>query len=365
MHVEANRAAWIEIDLNCIDYNIKEIINKVGDASKIIGVIKSDAYGHGAVKIAKLLSDNGIHSFAVATLPEAMELRKAGFTSEELVPFCLAPDSLTETIVEKGKTISGYIAVDTGMGRIGYNPDSPDTLDEILQMAKLENFKIKGLFSHMSTADEADKTYAHWQADRFKQFAEKVESCGIPLPVKTFANSAAIIDMPETYYDKVRAGLIIFGYYPSDDVNKSALKLKPAMSVKASIIQLKKVPKGTYIGYNRKFIAERDSIIATIPVGYADGLPRAYSSTAKAIVNGTIVPFAGNICMDQSMIDVTELSSINEGDEVTIIGSDNNNQITASDIAKASGTIPNEILCGFGQRLYKKYVEKSLVNSCK
>lgn len=169
MHVEANRAAWIEIDLNCIDYNIKEIINKVGDASKIMGVIKSDAYGHGAVKIAKLLSDNGIHSFAVATLPEAMELRKAGFTSEELVPFCLAPDSLTETIVEydltplvcslenahlisqiaseKGKTISGYIAVDTGMGRIGYNPDSSDALDEILQMSKLENFKIKGLFS--------------------------------------------------------------------------------------------------------------------------------------------------------------------------------------------------------------------------
>ena len=378
MHVEANRAAWIEIDLNCIDYNIKEIINKVGDASKIMGVIKSDAYGHGAVKIAKLLSDNGIHSFAVATLPEAIELRKAGFTSEELVPFCLAPDSLAETIVEydltplvcslenarlisqiaseKGKTISGYIAVDTGMGRIGYNPDSPDTLDEILQIAKLDNFKIKGLFSHMSTADEADKTYALWQADRFKQFAEKVESCEIPLPVKTFANSAAIIDMPETYYDKVRDGLIIFGYYPSDKVNKSALKLKPAMSVKASIIQLKKVPKGTYIGYNRKFIAERDSLIATIPVGYADGLPRAYSSTAKAIVNGTIVPFAGNICMDQSMIDVTELSSINEGDEVTIIGSDNNNEITASDIAKASGTIPNEILCGFGQRLYKKYV---------
>lgn len=376
MYKEALRPVWAEINLSNLDYNIKNIKAKIGDR-EMIGVIKADAYGHGSVKVAEVLRENGCKTFAIATLQEAVTLREAG-AKEEIIMLGLTPDMYADTIVnyditpvvcdfanakafsdaaaKAGKTVSGLIAVDTGMGRIGYNPDSSDALDEILQMSKLENFKIKGLFSHMSTADETDKTYAHWQADRFKQFAEKIESCGIPLPVKTFANSAAIIDMPETYYDKVRAGLIIFGYYPSDEVNKSALKLKPAMSVKASIIQLKKVPKGTYIGYNRKFIAERDSLIATIPVGYADGLPRAYSSTAKAIVNGTIVPFAGNICMDQSMIDVTELSSINEGDEVTIIGSDNNNQITASDIAKASGTIPNEILCGFGQRLYKKYV---------
>lgn len=378
MHTEANRAAWAEIDLGCVDFNIKEIAHKVGGASKVIGVIKSDAYGHGAAKIAQLLSDNGICSFAVATLPEAIELRESGFTDEEIIPFSLIADSLEGTVVEynlsplicsfytaeqiseeaakKGKIISGYIAVDTGMGRVGYNPDVPETIEEIVKINELSNFRIKGLFSHMSTADEADKSYANWQAKRFKAFADKLESMGVSLPVKTFANSAAIVDMPETYYDKSRAGLILFGYYPSDEVDKSALSLKPAMSVKASIIQLKEVEKGTAIGYNRKFIADRKSRIATIPLGYADGLPRTYSPFAKVLVNGIIAPVAGNICMDQCMIDVTDVPEVKEGDEVIIIGSDGRNQITADDIAKATNTIPNEILCGFGQRLYKKYV---------
>lgn len=378
MNNEANRVAWAEIDLQAVDYNIKSIVNKLGDASKMIGVIKADAYGHGAVKIAELLADNNVNSFAVATLPEAIELREAGFRKEEIIPFSITADSLVDTVVEydlspiictyenarliseaaakHDKVIYGYIAIDTGMGRVGFNPEAQETIDEVVKMSELGNFKIKGLFSHMSTADEADKEYAKWQHARFQNFADKIERMGIPLKFKTFANSAAIIDMPETYYDKARAGLILFGYYPSDDVGKAQLSLKPAMSIKANIIQLKKVDKGTAIGYNRRFVATRESLIATIPIGYADGLPRAYSPVAKALVNGQVASIAGNICMDQCMIDVTDVKDVKQGDEVILIGTDGINQITADDIAKATNTIPNEVLCGLGQRLYKKYI---------
>ena len=379
MYIEANRAAWAEIDLGLVQQNAQEIIRKAGGADKVIGVIKADAYGHGAVNVAPVLAELGISTFAVATIPEAIELRQAGFTSQEIIPFSLTADPLADVVTEydltppvcsyhgaallseaagrRGKTVYGYIAVDTGMGRIGFDPDDPETIEDVMKISELENFRIRGLFSHLSTADEKDKTYAQEQTRRYKEFADALEEKGIVLPVKTLANSAALIDMPETYFDKCRAGLILFGYYPSDQVMKEELPLKPVMSVKANILQLKKVREGAAVSYNRSFIAKRDSLIATIPIGYADGLPRLYSKGAEVIVKGVKAPVAGNINMDQCMIDVTDVPGVREGDEVTIIGRDGSEVITADDIAKATKTIPNEVLCGLGQRLYKKYIE--------
>lgn len=378
MYKEAIRAAWAEINVSNLDFNIKIIREKVGPDKKITGVIKADGYGHGAVKVANVLTANGINSFAVATLSEAVRLREAGFTTEEIVILGLTPDPYVDTIVDydltpvvcaysnaeaiskcaqkAGKVVKGFIAVDTGMGRIGYNPDDMTSIEDVKMIQTLPNFKIEGLFSHFATADAADKTYSTVQEQRYAVFYRHLINEGIEVPVRTIANSAAIMEIPSAYYDMVRPGIILYGCYPSEEVRKNRLEIKPVMSVKANIIHLKKVPAGTSISYGRRFTATRDSLIATIPLGYADGFPRPYSMKGKVIVNGVFAPIAGNICMDQCMIDVTNVPYVRLGDEVTIMGKDGIYEITADDIANATGTINYEIVCAFGQRLPKVYV---------
>ncbi|WP_312352985.1 alanine racemase, partial [Aminipila sp.] len=227
----------------------------------------------------------------------------------------------------------------------------------IRKIAGLSNFKIKGIFSHMATADALDKSFSKLQEERYIGFYEKLKAAGIHVPVRTFANSASIMEIPSVHYDAVRPGIILYGCYPSDEVDRNQLSIKPVMSVKANIVHLKKVEKGFSVGYGRKFIAERESLIATIALGYADGYPRPYSSQAKVLVNGVIAPIAGNICMDQCMIDVTDVPNVKVGDEVIIMGSDGKNTILADDIARATGTINYEIVCAFGQRLPKVYIK--------
>lgn len=378
MYKDALRAAWAEINITNIDYNIKQIKQKVGPKKKITGVIKADGYGHGAVKMATVLRANGIESFAVATLTEAVRLREAGFILEEIVVLGLTPDPYADTIVEhrltpvvcdynnaeaiskaaakEGIIINGLVAVDTGMGRIGYDPDNTASIEDVKMIQDLPNFRIQGLFSHFATADAADKVYASVQEQRYAVFYKSLINAGVNIPCRTLANSAAIMELPSSHYDMVRPGIILYGCYPSEEVDKSQLDLKPAMSVKANIVHLKTVPMGTSISYGRRFTAERESRIATIPLGYADGFPRPYSSVGKVIVNGVFAPIAGNICMDQFMIDVTHVPYVRLGDEVTIMGKDGIYEILADDIAKATGTINYEIVCAFGQRLPKVYV---------
>lgn len=378
MYKDAIRAAWAEINITNLDFNIKKIKEKVGPGKKITGVIKADAYGHGAVKVATVLRANGIDSFGVATLSEAVRLRKAGFVLEEIVILGLTPDPYIDTIVEHRLTpvvcdfknaeaisnaakkaniiISGLVAVDTGMGRIGYDPENSASIDDIRMMQSLPNFKIQGLMSHFATADAADKTYTTVQEQRFMVFYKKLINAGVNIPCRTIANSAAVMEIASTHYEMVRPGIILYGCYPSSEVDKSQLELRPVMSVKANITHLKKVPAGNSISYGRKFTTKQDSIIATIPLGYADGLPRPYSSKGKVIVNGVFAPIAGNICMDQCMIDVTHVPYPRLGDEVTIMGKDGIYEILADDIATATGTINYEIVCAFGQRLPKVYV---------
>ena len=377
MYKEAIRPAWVEINLNNFDYNIKQIKEKAA-GRELIGVIKADAYGHGSVKCAEVLRENGVKTFAIATLQEAITLREAG-AKEEIIMLGLTPDMYADTIVDyditpvvcdsanaraisdaaaaKGKTVSGLIAVDTGMGRIGYlADDTAYAIEDVKKIEALPNFKIKGLFSHMATADAADKTYSKEQEAKYNSFYEALTKAGIKLPFRTFANSASIMEIPSVYFDAVRPGIILYGCYPSDEVDFNQLSIKPVMSVKATIVHLKDVPENFSVGYGRKYISTKPARIATLALGYADGYPRPYSPNAKVIVNGVVCPVAGNICMDQCMVDVSAVPNVKVGDEVIVMGSDGVNSVTADDIAKATGTISYEICCAFGQRLPKVYV---------
>ncbi|HIU28451.1 MAG TPA: alanine racemase [Candidatus Fimisoma avicola] len=378
MYKGALRPAWVEINLNNLDFNIKNIKTKIGDR-EMIGVIKADAYGHGSVKVAEVLRANGCKIFAIATIQEAITLREAG-AKEEIILLGLAPDMYADTVVQyditpvvcdssnaaainaaakaADKTVHGLIAVDTGMGRIGYLADEAEAAaEDIKKIQALENFKIKGLFSHMSTADALDKTFSRQQEEKFNKFYSVLTSAGINIPMKTLANSASVMEIPSVYFDACRPGIILYGCYPSDEVDKNELAIKPVMSVKANIVHLKDVPEGFSVGYGRKFISTRPSKIATLALGYADGYPRPYSQYAKVIVNGHIAPIAGNICMDQCMVDVTDVPDVKVGDEVIIMGTDGTHTILADDIARATGTINYEIVCAFGQRLPKVYVK--------
>lgn len=379
MYKEAIRPVWAEINLSNLDYNIKSIKEKVGADKQIIGVIKADGYGHGSVMCANVLRENGVKTFAVATLQEVITLRNAG-AKEEIIMLGLTPDMYADVIAEyditpvvcdsanakaisdaaakAGKTVFGLIAIDTGMGRIGYLADEIETsVEDIKKIAALPNFKIKGMFSHMSTADAADKTYSHQQEAKYNAFYEALVKAGIHIPMRTLANSASIMELPSIYFDAVRPGIILYGCYPSNEVDKKQLSIKPVMSVKANIIHLKDVPENFSVGYGRKYISEKPARIATIALGYADGYPRPYSAQANVIVNGVVCPIAGNICMDQCMIDVSNVPNVKIGDEVIVMGSDGVNTILADDIAEATGTINYEIVCAFGQRLPKVYVK--------
>lgn len=378
MYKNALRPAWVEIDLRKLDQNIKNIIGKANPA-EVIGVIKADAYGHGAVKCAEVLRNNGVKTFAIATLKEAIQLREAG-AKEEIIVLGLTPDMYADVLVDyditpvvcsssnakvisdaaqtKGKTLEALIAVDTGMGRIGYLADDVEhAIPDIRKISQLPHLKIKGLFSHMATADAYDKGFSTQQEAKFNAFYQAMVDGGIDVPMRTLANSASIMELPTVHFDAVRPGIILYGCYPSNEVDRSLLQIQQVMSVKANIVHLKDVPIGFSCGYGRKFIATKPSRIATLALGYADGYPRPYSPNAKVIVNGIVCPVAGNICMDQCMVDVTNVPNVRVGDEVIVMGSDGVNTISAEDIAEATGTISYEICCAFGQRLPKVYIK--------
>ncbi|MBE6032646.1 MAG: alanine racemase [Clostridiales bacterium] len=372
------RSAWVEINLDNLAFNIQKVREKVGPEKTVIGVVKADAYGHGAVPAAKTLLENGADALAVATLSEGIELRKAGFTCEivilgltasrygtvlveyDLTPVVASVDNayaFSRAAAAANKFMPVYAAVDTGMGRIGFLPDQRGA-EMVAKIAKLGNVNLKGVFSHFATADEADKTFAKEQIKKFDDFCKLLESIGIDPGVKTFANSGAIMEVPEGHYDAVRPGIMLYGCYPSNEVDRDALELKPVMSVKAELTQVKKVPAGTPISYGRTFVTERESFIGTVPVGYADGMPRAISGKGgRVIINGVYAPIVGRVCMDQFLVDVTDVPDVFAGDEVIIVGTDGENTILAEEIGALADTISYEICCGFGQRLPKVYTD--------
>lgn len=376
------RPVWAEIDLDAIKYNIDSIKRRV-DTKELIAVVKADAYGHGALDVSKTLVENGATKLAVAVITEAMELRHGNINTPIMIlgytPLEFAADlinydieqtifdleyakKLSEIALNLGKKAKVHVALDTGMGRIGFLIND-NSLNEILKISSLKGLEVVGIFTHFATSDESDKNYSNKQYKKFTDFNEKLISKGVNIPLKHVSNSGAIIDMPNTYLDGVRAGIVLYGYYPSEDVLKQNLDLKKAISIKTQVAHVKILDKNEYVSYGRKFKTERKSIIATLPIGYADGYSRALTGKAKVIINGKFAPVVGTICMDQCMIDVTDIGDVHVGDEVIVLGKDKDLKFDADDMAKAMGTINYEVLCMIKQRIPRVYIEDGKVKS--
>lgn len=369
------RPTWAEIDLNNLEHNMKEIA-KLCKGKEIIAVLKADAYGHGALDVARTLINGGTTKLGVAVITEALELRDSGIDTPIVIlgytPLSFAKELIRNDIEQTvytyecaaelsketqslNKRVKIHVAVDTGMGRIGFLP-TEQGLDEIEALSKLPNVDIEAIFTHFATADEADKSYTLEQIEKFNWFCDTLEKRGVNVGKKHIANSAAIIDMPDVYFDGVRPGILLYGYYPSYEVNREKLDLKRVLTLKANISYVKTLPKGEYISYGRRFHTERESIIATIPIGYADGYSRQMLNKAKVIINGQLAPVVGSICMDQCMVDVTDIGQVKEGDEVILLGEQNGVKFDAEDMAEIIGTISYEVICMISKRVPRVYI---------
>ena len=374
------RPVWAEINIDNIKNNIKEIKKSVED-KEVIAVVKANAYGHGAIEIAPVLLENGADRLAVAMINEAIELRENNIKASIIILGYTMIDALEEVIsndIEQtvysldyakeiskiakklGKTAMIHIAVDTGMGRVGFLPNK-ESIEDVIEISKLENIKITGVFTHFSTADEEDKSYTKEQVNKFNYFVKSLEDKNINLGLKHVSNSAAIIDIEDAIYDAVRPGIILYGYYPSKEVKKDKIKILPALTLKSQIVHVKKVAKDQYISYGRQYKTNKESIIATLPIGYADGYLRALFEKGKVIVNNTLVPVVGRICMDQCMIDITDIGEVPIETEVTVIGDNGQINIDAEYYAELLNTINYEILCMIGRRVPRMYIENSKV----
>jgi len=371
------RPVWVDINLDNLAHNMREVKRITSPKSLISAVIKADGYGHGALYIAQTLLDNGADRFAVATLSEAIQLKKA-FKTTEIMVLGYTPNELIDGAIENGiiqtvysyaqaeffsqragsleKTLKLHVKLDTGMRRIGM-AISDETVDDLIKMSHLPNIEIEGIFTHFAVADEIDKTFTIKQVARFKSIIDAIEAKGLIIPIKHVSNSAAIIDCPEYNFDMVRAGIMLYGLYPSPDVNKGAVDLREAMSLKANIAHVKTVCAGEGVSYGHKYITTSDTQIATIPIGYADGFTRGLTFKAKGIVKGHIKPIVGRICMDQCMIEVDNLE-VKVGDTITLFGAADGNCIRIDDYAEMLGTINYEIVCMMGKRIPRRYIKK-------
>ena len=372
--MKLTRAVWAEINLDNLAHNIKEVRRVTKVDTKISAVIKADGYGHGAVPIAQTLLDNGADSFAVATLSEAIQLRK-NFSQTDIMVLGYTPEELSNDVIDfniiqtiysleqakafsntakkMNKNITVHIKIDSGMNRLGMLCED-ETIDEILEISKLDNLIIEGIFTHFAVADEADKTYTRNQVKKFNSIVESLEKKGLKIPIKHVSNSAAIIDLPEFNFDMVRAGIMLYGLYPSKSVNHTNVKLKEVMCLKAKIAQVKTIEKGSGISYGLTYKCEKETTIATLPIGYADGFTRILSNKTKVLVNDIKAPVLGAICMDQSIIDVTNLN-VKVGDEIVIFGGDNQDGISIDSVAELLGTINYEIVCMVNRRVPRMY----------
>lgn len=367
---------YLKIDLDQICENIRKVIEKVGKDTKVMPVVKADAYGHGAIEVSKALSEIGTYGFAVATVGEALALRRAGITKPLLILDFVFPNQF-ETIIrndimltifqysiaekldaaaaQMGTTAHIHLKIDTGMGRIGYIPDEK-SIEEIKRIAELPNIEIDGIFTHFACADSADKTSMNAQLKLFREFVEKLEMLGINIPIKHVCNSAAIIDMHDDFLNMVRSGIITYGLYPSEEVNKDNLDVRPAMELHSVVINVKTINKGDTVSYGSTYVAEKPTVIATIPVGYADGYPRQLSNKGSVLIHGKRAKIVGRVCMDQFMVDVTDIPDVMIGDNVTLVGKDGDDFISCEEIGEISGRFNYEFLCCITRRVPRVYM---------
>ncbi len=369
---------WAEINIDALKYNASNIRKITNPAAKLMAVVKADAYGHGYREYCRALLESGVDCFAVAMVAEAKELRRAGFNipililgatlkeeADDIVRYDIMANiynyefakCLSDAAKRQNKTVKIHLKIDTGMSRLGFlcGDNNSDVIEEIVKISKLENVEIDGIFSHFACADEKNSDYTKLQFSRFMKLVSELEEIGINIPCKHIANSAAIMMYPEMHLDMVRAGVILYGYYPSGEVDKSRLLIKPVMTLKSRITQVKTIPSGMGVSYGKTYITDRQTKIATLPIGYADGYMRCLSHRAKIEVGGELCDVIGRICMDQCMIDVTNVNNIDIGDEVIIFG---DAQITADDVAGWMNTINYEVLCLVSKRIPRIYKEK-------
>lgn len=363
-----------EINLDAIYQNVVNAKKLLKPGTKIMAVVKADGYGHGAVETAGVL-DNIVDAYGVAILEEGIELRQAGFKKPVLIlGFTPEPQyeamteyNITATVfqydmaqkmsraaLKTGRKAHIHIALDTGMGRIGFKQDD-ESLEAIKKIAALPGISVDGCFTHFARMDEKDKTKAKLQFWRYMSFVKRIEDAGIKLPVKHVSNSAGIIEMPEANLDMVRDGISVYGMYPSEEVNKDRLKLIPAMELKAYVSFVKTLEAGCEISYGGTFTTTRETKVATIPVGYADGYPRALSGKGHVLIHGKYAPILGRVCMDQFMVDVTDIDNVKEGDIVTLAGHDGGAYISIEEISEMAYSFNYEFVCDIGKRVPRVY----------
>lgn len=355
-----------DIDLKALSHNIAIVRKKAGQTD-ILAVVKANAYGHGAVEVSKCLIQNGVTGLGVACAGEGVSLREAGisvpvvvffdrFNTEACLHYNLTPvvsdyaaaKEISDRSRKANRSTAVHIKVDTGMGRIGMDVQSAES--EILRIASLENITLEGLMSHFSDADLKEKDFAHRQLSLFLELIKKLHGKGIRFRYLHVANSAAVMTMPDAHFTMVRPGIMLYGYACCEED-----KLMPVMSIRSRIILLKKVPAGTPISYGRTFVTRRESMIATIPAGYADGFSRKLSNNGEVLISGKRAPVVGRVCMDTIMADVTGIPDIGYDSEVVLLGRQGDERISAGDIAEKIDTIPYEVLTSVGPRVTRVY----------
>ena len=367
------------INLDALENNVNEIRRVIKNDTMLMCVIKADGYGHGAKKMAMELDKMGADWFAVATADEGVELRNSGVEKPILILGFTYPDqyddlikyNITPTVItyENAKELSDYAAskgavldihvkLDTGMSRIGIMVNH-QTVDILMEMSKLENVRIQGIFTHFACADELDKSITYRQIEKYNKVIGELEERGIHIPIKHASNSAGIMQFPEANMNMVRAGIILYGLYPSEDVDKNILHLQPVMELKSHVAYMKEIDAGTGISYGLTYVTKRRSKIATVTVGYGDGYPRQLSNRGRVLIKGQSAPIVGRICMDQFMVDITDLDEVCEGDEVTLVGRDGDEFISVEEVAGMVGSYNNEFVCVIGRRIPRVYLRNN------
>lgn len=370
---EYNRC-FAEVRLDAIEHNIKEVRRKVGEEVDILAVIKADGYGHGAIPIAHRLR-NLVQYFATATIEEAIELREAGVTHPILILGYTSPSQyddivkydITQTIYSldtakllneagkrAGKKGKLHIALDTGMTRIGFRMNE-ESLSEVEMISKLENVYLEGMFSHFSCADMTDKAYSKMQMEHYDWFAGELEKRGVHIPVKHLCNSAGIIEFDSHRFNMVRSGIITYGLYPSDEVRMDELHFEPALTWKTHVVNIKEIEAGVGVSYGATYVTKRPTKIATLSVGYADGYPRSLSNKGRVIIRGQYAPIIGRVCMDQMMVDVTDIPDVAMEDEAILVGREGGACLSVEEVANLSGSFNYEFVCDISKRVKRIY----------
>ena len=375
--LESYQRVWAEVDLDAIWENMVHMKENIAEKTKILAVIKTDGYGHGGVPIAKMLEQlDFMFGYAAATYEEAHVLREAGvkkpililgYTSpycyeelirEEIRPAVYRRDTVEELVAaaaKVGQKAKVHIKVDTGMGRIGITPDE-EGLEFVRFLMGHPELEVEGIFTHFAKSDEEDKTSAYHQLALFQNFIDRIQTeLGLTIPVKHCSNSAAILEMPQANMDMVRAGITTYGLYPSEEVSKDIVPLRAAMSLYSHIVYCKTIHAGQSVSYGGLFTAQKDTRVATIPVGYGDGYPRSLSGKGYVLIRGKKAPILGRVCMDQFMVDISEIPGVMEGDKVTLLGVDGTERITAEELGELSGRFNYEFVCDLGKRIPRVY----------